>query len=272
MSATGATPVISERAFALSLRLRIADLDDEMHAAIRPSAIPDRMADPPDVAAAWVYGAYAVALSRLPDDGGLADFRRALAAGLPPTAVLQELRNSTEGRHARSKTPADPRDVFVVGCHLMVFGRSPSRAELLDARAALDRGELQDDYLTGLATSPAARRALRFPPQAPDRNGALAIAIQRATGHPEVESVTARLRSELFAGASVVVLLRGELDRHARTLLARLRARLALQSLAAHAEAIAAGMLAQQESALTRDLVWRLTRDEWQRTASREVT
>ena len=78
MSATGATPVISERAFALSLRLRIADLDDEMHAAIRPSAIPDRMADPPDVAAAWVYGAYAVALSRLPDDGGLADFRRAL--------------------------------------------------------------------------------------------------------------------------------------------------------------------------------------------------
>jgi hypothetical protein len=263
-----APSVISERALALALRLRIADLDDEMRVAIGSSSIPDRLAVAPDASAAWIYGAYAVLLSRVPDPEGLAGLRRGLEAGMPPTALLHELRSSREGRRGRARLPADPRDVFVIGCHLLVFGRSPSPSELLEARSALDHGQPQDDYLATLAETDTARRALRFPPASPDRNAALAVAIQRATGHAEVESVTVRLRADLIAGASLTALLRGELDRHASRLLARIRVRLALQSLAAHAEAIAASLLAQQESALTRDLIWRLKLDEWQTTSS----
>ena len=267
-----APSVISERALALSLRLRIADLADERRTAIGSSAIPDRLAVAPDVPAAWAYGAFAVLLSRVPDAAGLAGFRRGLEAGQPPTALLRELRSSREGRHTRATLPADPRDVFVIGSHLLAVGRPPSPAELADARSALDHGQSQDDYLAALCATDAARRALRFPPPSPDRNAALAVAIQRATGHAEADSVTARLRADLIAGASVTALLRRELDRHARRPLARIRVRLALQSLAAHAEAIAASLLAQQESVLTRDLLWRIKLDEWQKTSSPDET
>jgi hypothetical protein len=264
--------VISERALALSLRLRIAELDDDMRVAVGSSAIPDRSAVAPDASAAWIYGAYAVLLSRVPDKEGLAGLRRGLEAGLPPTALLHELRGSQEGRRGRARLPADPRDVFVIGCHLLVFGRSPSPSELAEARSALDHDQSQDDYLATLAETDTARRALRSPPASPDRNAALAVAIQRATGHAEVDPVTARLRADLVAGKPLTLLLHGELDRHASSLLARIRVRLVLQSMVAHAEGIAASLLAQQESALTRDLIWRIKLDEWQKTSSFDET
>jgi len=268
LSVSAVQPVISERALALSLRLRIAELDDKTRSGIGTSAIPDRVVDPPDTVAAWIYGAYAILLSRVPDVEGMAGLRRGFEAGLPPAFMLQELRTSREGRHVRAKLPSDIRDVFVIGCHLVILGRAPSPTELLEARAALDHGVSPDDCLSALATTDVARRSLRFPPPSPDRNTALAVAIQRATGHEELEAVTARLRADLVAGHTVTALLRGELERHARRLLARIRVRLALQSLAAHVEAIAASLLAQQESLVTRDLIWRIKLDEWRRVTS----
>lgn len=263
---------ISERALALALRLRISELDDEQHVRIGSSAIPDRLAVTPDTADAWIYGAYAVVVSRTPDDEGLAGFRHSLASGLPPTFVLRELRNTQEGRDRRAKLPAQPRDVFVIGCHLLTLGRSPSSAELLEARAALDHGQPLDIYLSALTATHEARRALRFPPLSPDRNAAVAVAIQRATGHAENGATTERLSACLVAGQSVVDVLHGELRRHARRLPARIRVRLTLQSLTAQVEAIAAGLLAQQESALTRDLIWRIQVDEWRSDSSLDDT
>lgn len=255
--------VISERALALALRLRIAELDDNQHAWIGSSAIPDRLASPPDTSAAWICGAYAVVLSRTPDDEGLAGFRQSFEAGLPPEFLLRELRNTREGRDRRAKVPADTRDIFVIGCYLLALGRGPTPTELLEARAALDHGQSLDDYLAMLTATGAARRALRSPPASPDRNAAIAVAIQRATGHAVDRAVTSRLLAGLVAGESVTQVLHSEMHRHSRHLRARIWTRLTLQSMVAQVESIAAGLLAQQESALTRDLIWRIKLTEW---------
>jgi hypothetical protein len=264
--------VISERALALSLRLRIAELDDEQHAGIDSSAIPKRGEVPPDLSAAWIYGAYAVLLSRAPDDEGLAGFRRELESGMQPVVLLQELRRSREGGEKRAKAPTDPRDVFVTGCYLLALGRSPSPTELIEARSALDHGEDLEDYLATLTATDEARGALRCPPSPPDRNLAVAVAIQRATGRTEAADVTARLYAGLHAGQPVTGLVHGELRLHARSRLGMLRDRLTLRSLTAQVESIAASMLAQWESALTRDLIWRIQLDEWQNAPSEDGT
>jgi hypothetical protein len=264
--------VISERALALSLRLRIAELDDEQHAGIGSSAIPKRGEVPPDLSAAWIYGAYAVILSRAPDDEGLAGFRRELESGMQPVVLLEELRRSREGRDKRAKAPTDPRDVFVTGCYLLALGRSPSPAELMEARSALDHGDDLEDYLATLTTTDEARRALRFPPSSPDRNLAVAVAIQRASGRTEVADVTARLYAGLNAGQPVTGLVHGEARLHARGRLGMLRVRLTLHSLTAQIESIAASMLAQRESALTRDLIWRIQLGEWHNAPSEDGT
>jgi hypothetical protein len=264
--------VISERALALSLRLRIAELDDEQHAGIDSSAIPKRGEVPPDLSAAWIHGAYAILLSRAPDDEGLAGFRRELESGMQPVVLLQELRRSREGSARRAKAPTDPRDVFVTGCYLLVLGRSPSPTELIEARSALDHGDDLEDYLATLTATDEARRALRFPPSSPDRNLAVAVAIQRATGRTEAADVTARLYAGLHAGQPVTSLVHGELRLQARGRLGMLRDRLTLRSLTAQIESIAASMLAQRESALTRDLIWRIQLDEWQNAPSEDGT
>jgi hypothetical protein len=261
-------PVISERAFALSLRLQIAEFDDAQHAGIGFSAIPPPMGLAPDTSAAWIYGAYALVLSRAPDDEGLAGFRRSLDSGMQPIVLLRELRSSREGRDKRAKAPADTRDAFVTGCYLLALARSPSPTEVLEARSALDHGHDLKDYLASLAATDEARRALRFPPASPDRNAALAVAIQRIAGGAEDAVMNARLYSGLVAGQSVSDLLYRELRLRAHSLRSRIRVRLGLNLLAAQVESIAASMLAQQEIALTRDLIWRIQVEEWRNTSS----
>jgi len=263
---------ISEGALALALRLRISELDDEQHVRIGASAIPDRRAIAPDSADAWIYGAYAVVMSRTPDDQGLAGFRQSLEFGKKPTFVLQELRRTPEGRDRRAKLPADPRNVFVIGCHLLALGRSPSPAEMLEGRTALDHGQSETAYLAALSGSLEARRALRFPPPSPDRNLAVAVAIQRATCQTENVATTAHLAAGLAAGRSVTDVLNSEMRRHAHRLPTRLRVRLTLRSTVAQVESIAAGLLAQQESALNRDLVWRIQLAQWRRGSSPDDT
>lgn len=259
---------ISERALALSLRLRIAELDDEQHAEIGSSAIPDRLDVPPDTTSAWIYGAYAVVLSRAPDDEGLAGFRRELEFGMQPVVLLQELRRSREGLDKRAKAPADPRDALVTGCYLLALGRAPSSTELVEARSALDHGHSPEDHLATLTSTDEARRALRFPPSPPDRNAAVAVAIQRVMSSAEDAAMNARLYSGLVAGESVTDLLYRELRLRARNLRSRIRVRLGLHLLAAQVESIAASLLAQQESALTRDLIWRIQLEEWRNAPS----
>ena len=270
MQVSASAPVISERAFALSLRLQIAELDDAQHAGIGFSAIPKRLDVPPNTSTAWIYGAYALVLSRAPDDDGLAGFRRGLDSGMQPVVLLHELRSSREGRDKRAKAPADPRDAFVTGCYLLALARSPSRTELLEARSALDHGHALEDYLETLTATDEARRALRFPPAPPDRNAAVAVAIQRVVGSAEDAAMNARLQSGLAAGKSVTDLLHRELRMHARSLRSRLRIRLGLHLLATQVEVISASLLAQQEVALTRDLIWRIQVEEWRNSPSEE--
>lgn len=274
MQVTALPPVISERALTLSLRLRIAELDDQQHAAIGSSAIPDRLEVPPDTSAAWIYGAYAVVLSRAPDDEGLATFRRGLESSMQPDDLLHELRNSAEGRDKRARLPADPLHAFVTGCYLLTLGRSASDTELLEAQAALEHGRKHGhglgDYLATLIGTDEARQALRFPPAPPDRDAALTVAIQQVAGHAEDAATTARLHARLVAGESVTNLLKGEMHLRRRNLLARIRVRLTQHSLAAQVESIAASLLAQRESALTRELIWRIQLDQWKSAPRRD--
>ncbi len=262
--------VISKRALALSFRLRIAELDDAQHAGIGSSAIPSRLDAPPDPSAAWIYGAYAVVLSRAPDDEGLAAFRRSLDSGMQPVILLHELRRSREGRDKRAKAPADPHDAFVTGCYLLALARSPSPTELLEARSALDHGQGLEDYLATLTATDEARRAMRFPPAPPDRKAAVAVAIQRVAGSAEDAGMNARLYSGLVAGESVTDLLYRELRRRAGSLRSRFRVRLGLHLLAAQVESIAASLLTQQEIAITRDLIWRIKVEEWRNSPSED--
>jgi hypothetical protein len=270
MEVSASRSLISERAFELSLRLQIAELDDAQHAEIGSSAIPQRRGEPPDTTAAWIYGAYAVVLSRAPDEAGLAGFRRGLESGMQPIALLHELRRSREGREMRAKAPADPRDAFVTGCYLLALARSPSHNEVLEAKSSLDHGDDLKDYFATLTATDEARRALRFPPASPDRNAAVAVAIQRVAGSSEDAALNARLYSDLASGQSVTDLLYREMRLRARSLRSRFRVRLELHMLAAQVESIAASLLAQQEIALTRDLIWRIQVDEWRNTPSKE--
>jgi hypothetical protein len=254
-----ATPsVISEKAFRLALRTRAADLGGTGAVRVARAAIPEHLESAPDPADAWIYGAYAVVLSRTPDREGLAGFRHALAVGVPPATVLQQLRRSPEGRAARAELPADHRDVFVVGCHLTVLGRTPTGVELRQARAALDAGESTDAYLTRLMDGEEARDLLRFPPRVPDRFEALAVAVQRCAGAQEDAATTSRLRAELAAGAPTATVASRWMSGRVRNPLGRIRLRLVLPLLLAQVEAVAAADLARSQARTTQDLLWRL--------------
>jgi hypothetical protein len=151
----------------------------------------------PDTATAWVYGAYATLLGRLPDAGGLSSHEALLRQGASPADIVARMSTSDEAGDNSTGTPANVDDIFVTGAYLVALGRRPDPAGAEAQRAALAAGLDHADVLIGLLQSPEAREQLRFPPAPPSPEEQLARSVQEVV----VGSVDPELHRILFRAA-----------------------------------------------------------------------
>ena len=132
----------------------------------------------PDVVTAWVYGAYAAVLGRLPDADGLQAHERLLRRGGSPADMVAGLAASGEARDAITDPPADLDEVFVVGAYLVALGRRPDPHGAQAQLQALKDGVDHTEVLASLLRSSEAKKQLRFPPATASPDEHLARAVQ----------------------------------------------------------------------------------------------
>ena len=164
-------------------RRTFATLVRAMHPARRFATAVSRLAvgeldRQPDTATAWVYGAYATVLGRLPDGDGLRTYEELIRRGTNPAAVVAGMAASREANDNYFDAPADLEEVFVTGAYLVALGRRPDPAGAEAQREALQGRADHTEVLHSLLTSPEAQGQLRFPPAPPSPGELLARAVQ----------------------------------------------------------------------------------------------
>lgn len=151
-----------DRRFPIAVsRLRVGPLDRE-----------------PDVVTAWVYGAYATVLGRLPDADGLRTHEAWLRSGGDPAQLVARMVSSDEARDTAPESEADLDDVFVTGAYLVALGRRPDPGGAETQRSRLREGGRHADVLASMLQSAEAQAQLRFPPAVLPVVDQLARAIQ----------------------------------------------------------------------------------------------
>jgi hypothetical protein len=169
----------------------------------------------PDTALAWVYGAYAAVLGRLPDPSGLATHEALLRGGWAPEKLVSRLVASDEAVGTAVDASTHLHHVFVTGAYLLALGRRPDMGGLHTHSEALRSGTDHDDVLNALLRSDEARSQLRFPPTPPTYDEHLARSVQQTvigSVDPDVERV---LVSGRRAGRSVTWMIWTTLRRRA---------------------------------------------------------
>jgi hypothetical protein len=147
------------------------------------------------VVTAWVYGAYASVLGRLPDADGLRAHEDPLRRGGSPADMLMSLAASTEAREAITDPPADFDEAFVTGAYLVALGRRPDPRGAEAQLEALRNGVSHEEVLASLLRSPEARNQLRFPPASASPGEHLARSVQEivvGSVDPDVQRVLVR--------------------------------------------------------------------------------
>ena len=162
----------------------------------------------PDVATAWVYGAYATSLGRLPDPDGLRTYESFLRFGGAPADLITRLASSSEALDTAPETAVELDEVFVTGAYLVALGRRPDATGAADQRSALDAGARHEDVLRGLLQSAEARTKLRFPPSVSSPVEQLASTVQQLVAGDVDESVHSVLVQAVRDGRSTVWLVR----------------------------------------------------------------
>jgi hypothetical protein len=162
----------------------------------------------PDVATAWVYGAYATVLGRLPDPEGLRTYEAHLRNGGSPTDLVARLAASSEASNAAPETAVEFDEVFVTGAYLVALGRRPDVSGAALQREAIGAGARHEDLLAGLLRSPEAERQMRFPPSAPSMPEHLARAVQLLVAGDVDDTVQHVLVQAVRDGRSNVWLVR----------------------------------------------------------------
>jgi hypothetical protein len=169
----------------------------------------------PDTAQAWVYGAYAAVLGRLPDPAGLATHEALLRSGWPPEALVSRLVASDEAVGTTVDASTHLHHVFVTGAYLLALGRRPDMGGLHTHSEALRNGADHEEVLNSVVRSAEARAQLRFPPAPPTYDEHLARSVQLTVMGTVDAGVERVLLSGRRAGRSVTWMVWATLRRRA---------------------------------------------------------
>lgn len=162
----------------------------------------------PDTATAWVFGAYATVLGRLPDAGGLRTYEVWLRSSGTPQQLIALLASSDEARDTGPDRHTDLDDVFVTGAYLAALGRRPDRVGGEVQREALRSGATPADVLRSMLGSDEARLKLRFPPSSGTAGEHLARAVQQVVSGDVDRAVHEVLLRAARDGRSVTWMVR----------------------------------------------------------------
>jgi hypothetical protein len=177
-----------------------------------PSAVSrlvvDTMDREPDSSTAWVFGAYAHILGRIPDRDGHHIHEAYLRNGGTPADLVARLSASSEAADTAPDAEIDFDELFVTGCYLVALGRRPDSAGLEVQRQALVAGTRHEDLLRALIRSPEAESKLRFPPAPPSWDQELARAVQELVAGDVDQSVQHLLVQAVRDGRSPIWLVR----------------------------------------------------------------
>jgi hypothetical protein len=175
----------------------------------------------PDTALAWIYGAYAAVLGRLPDPAGLATHEELLRSGWPPEELVSRLVASDEAVGTTVDASTHLHHVFVTGAYLLALGRRPDMGGLHTHSEALRNGADYDEVLNSVLRSAEAIAQLRFPPAPPTYDEHLARSVQTTVMGSVDPDVGRMLVAGRRAGRSVTWMVWATLRRRAgrRTLL-----------------------------------------------------